>query len=172
MKEKHAKEGRWNRRKWDSYINILMLDFSDMGRFNASSAASPCNGQDVPTVLRLHSFVSLSPAETFSKLQYPLATHLFTFLPSSLPHALSLLGFLFFSFVSIDCFVVKSEEICSLNSQILNSIVDLPWTTLGPTAVYPYPFFFILTLFTLPSWPLATTPFALLSLLFRSSFSH
>ena len=81
-------------------------------------------------------------------------------------------SFLFFLFVLINCFVVKSEETWALNSQILNSIVDLPWTTLGLTAVYSYPFYFILTLFTLPSWPLTTLPFALLSLLFRSSFSH
>ena len=44
----------------------------------------------MPTVLRLHSFVSLSPVETFLKQQYPLATHLFILIPSFLPSLLPL----------------------------------------------------------------------------------
>ena len=52
----------------------------------------PCGRQDVPSVLRRHSFVSISPLETFLNLQYPLAPHLFTILLPplpSLPHSLT-----------------------------------------------------------------------------------
>ena len=70
-------------------LHILMLNFSVIGRSSSKNSHGdmhhllppPYGRQDVPTVLRFHSFVSLSPLES----QYPLATHLFTFLPSFLP---------------------------------------------------------------------------------------
>ena len=100
IKEEHAIEGRWNgrgRRGSEIHITYINAQFQCHRQilkqkqpwWHASSAASllwPPRRANNP-VLRFHSFVSLSPLES----QYPLATHLFTFLPSFLPSSLSLL---------------------------------------------------------------------------------